>query len=348
MDRKKRLEIASETLEILKQGSYTAREKSSSSQQQQQQQEETWINLQRVLVAACDGTCLIFPNEELDLPPLVAVTEERETEIILTNETTLECAHRLVISLEAASNGHGHGRVGVLNFASAKNPGGSFQRGSWAQEENLAVSTGIYSCLSTKQAKPFYEFHKQQTAPSDSKAKSQRRFGPAAEAAAAAAAVAATAAPTAKKPLPAVWLYSSNMIYSPHVPVFRNGTDMTLLPQPYTVSVISSCAVNYNTGMFHKNLSKHDKLYALHVMQSRALRVLQVAAHKRIDTLVLGAWGCGVFKNEPKEVAKAFQVALNHPDMDGRFRRVVFAIPDEPAASSNGFAYVFDKTLYTP
>lgn len=38
-------------------------------------------------------------------------------------------------------------KVGLLNFASAKNPGGGFLKGSEAQEESLARSSGLYPCL---------------------------------------------------------------------------------------------------------------------------------------------------------------------------------------------------------
>ena len=44
----------------------------------------------------------------------------------------------------------------------------------------------------------------------------------------------------------------------------------------------------------------------LDVLQARARKVLQVAAHQGHRTLVLGAWGCGVFRNDPSVVAEAF------------------------------------------
>jgi uncharacterized protein (TIGR02452 family) len=131
---------------------------------------------------------------------------------------------------------------------------------------------------------------------------------------------------TAKKGAPL--MYSSNMIYSLYVPVFRNS-EMELTARPYTCSVISSCCVNYNIGMFNKKLGKEDEVRALNIMQTRMLRVLQVAVHYEAETLILGAWGCGINKNSPKEVAKAFNAALLHPDMAGKFKEVVFAVPYE-------------------
>ena len=43
--------------------------------------------------------------------------------------------------------GQGAEKVGVLNFASAKNPGGGFLNGAMAQEESLAASGGLYRTL---------------------------------------------------------------------------------------------------------------------------------------------------------------------------------------------------------
>lgn len=61
------------------------------------------------------------------------------TRFEVNNETTLAAAHRLWQQ--------GYGAPLCLNFASAKNPGGGFMRGSEAQEENLAKSSGLYPCL---------------------------------------------------------------------------------------------------------------------------------------------------------------------------------------------------------
>jgi uncharacterized protein (TIGR02452 family) len=54
--------------------------------------------------------------------------------------------------------------------------------------------------------------------------------------------------------------------------------------------------------------------------------VLLAAARFGHRTLVLGAWGCGVFRNDPPEVADAFALGLADPALVGAFDRVVFAI----------------------
>ncbi|HVT71393.1 MAG TPA: TIGR02452 family protein [Trebonia sp.] len=54
------------------------------------------------------------------------------------------------------------------------------------------------------------------------------------------------------------------------------------------------------------------------------------AAHGH-RTLVLGAWGCGVFRNDPAVVATAFAGHLDRTR--GRFDRVVFAVYDRRAGT---------------
>jgi len=56
--------------------------------------------------------------------------------------------------------------------------------------------------------------------------------------------------------------------------------------------------------------------------------VLAVAAHHGERTYVLGAFGAGVFRNDPNRVAEIFADELRGP-FRGSFDRVVFAIPSE-------------------
>jgi uncharacterized protein (TIGR02452 family) len=66
-------------------------------------------------------------------------------------------------------------------------------------------------------------------------------------------------------------------------------------------------------------------------LERRAHYVLRVAAAKNHRCLVLGAWGCGVFRNDPSEVADVFARALAHTSLQGAFDRVVFAVYDRTA-----------------
>ena len=49
--------------------------------------------------------------------------------------------------------------------------------------------------------------------------------------------------------------------------------------------------------------------FALHV--KRAIHILSIAAYRGAESLVLGAFGCGVFNNNPETVAKAYKTAID-------------------------------------
>ena len=120
-------------------------------------------------------------------------------------------------------------------------------------------------------------------------------------------------------------LYTDHIIYSPDVPVIRDDAGM-LLEQPYTVSMITAPAVNAG-ALRQKEPDKAEEIGP--AMQRRAGYVLAVAQENGCEHLILGAWGCGVFQNDPKEVAKVFaDLLLDSGPYSEVFGSVVFAIPD--------------------
>ena len=123
--------------------------------------------------------------------------------------------------------------------------------------------------------------------------------------------------------------YSHRVIYSPDVPVYRDDR-LRLLDVPYVVSFLTSPAPN--AGALRRNQSD-DVGDLAGLITERAARVLAVAAHHGVRTLVLGAWGCGVFRNDPADVASAFRThLLDGGVFEGRFERVVFAALDTSAS----------------
>jgi uncharacterized protein (TIGR02452 family) len=118
-------------------------------------------------------------------------------------------------------------------------------------------------------------------------------------------------------------MYTSWVIHSPGVPVFRDDAG-TLLDEPWLAAMITCPAVNAKV-VLERDPSRRREIAA--VMRERTARVLAVAAAAGETTLVLGAWGCGVFGNEPVEIADIFAEALAGPFRD-TFARVVFAILD--------------------
>ncbi|MBL7262227.1 TIGR02452 family protein [Paractinoplanes lichenicola] len=115
--------------------------------------------------------------------------------------------------------------------------------------------------------------------------------------------------------------YSDRVIYSPRVPVFRDDRG-ELLPAAYPVSFLTAAAPN-RSAIARNQPERLPEVRA--ILGRRARRVLQVAAANGHRRLVLGAWGCGVFGNDPVEVADAFAGALSAGPW---FEHVTFAVLD--------------------
>jgi uncharacterized protein (TIGR02452 family) len=65
------------------------------------------------------------------------------------------------------------------------------------------------------------------------------------------------------------------------------------------------------------------------VLQIRGSKLLTLAAYCDCDALILGAWGCGVFKNDPSMVAQMFaDLLLTKSQFWGRFKSVIFSVLD--------------------
>jgi putative RNA 2'-phosphotransferase len=123
-------------------------------------------------------------------------------------------------------------------------------------------------------------------------------------------------------------MYQDLAIFSPRVP-FLCSDDGDWLDQPVLASVISCPAPNAAA------LRQHGSYRADQVQQTlqrRAAMVLAIAASEGITALVLGAWGAGVFGNDPEMVAEVLSTALSPRRHD--FDIVVFAVPPGPNAAA--------------
>lgn len=130
--------------------------------------------------------------------------------------------------------------------------------------------------------------------------------------------------------------YSDRVIYSPGVPVFRDDKGR-FLPEPHEVSFLTAAAPN-RSAILRSRPDQAGDIPA--VLLRRAVRVLHVAAAHGHRRLVLGAWGCGVFGNDPALVAETFRIALR----DNRyFDHVVFAVLDRQKGTPTLAA--FENTL---
>lgn len=259
MKKSTRAQIAKQTLESLKKGFYI-------------NPNGKTISLKKYQAHAESKTKLYRPDESKDLvKKLPTEPGNFSTAYEVTNETTLDAVRRLV--KEGESN------IFSLNFASAKNPGGGFLKGSDAQEESLARSSGLYPCQ--LKAKGYYDMNRDTS----------------------------------------TCLYTDYMIYSPAVPVFKKE-DGTTMDSVLTTSILTSPAVN--AGVVRQREGKRVNQIEP-TMQKRIRKMLAIALHYQHEVLVLGAWGCGVFQNDPRMIAYLFHQALEG-QFKGRFKKVVFAI----------------------
>lgn len=233
MDRKA---MAKETLDIMKRGYY---EPSNTGK----------IVIKEDMEQSIRCSTLISPAEGekiLEKFPICAGCSQPE--IRVENISTVEAIHILVSEQKTD--------IGVLNFASAKNPGGGFLNGAKAQEESLAVSGTLYPTLTAHE-----EYYRENRAHSS-------------------------------------MMYLDYGIYSPEVVFFRDGA-FQLTETPAKASVLTLPAVNMGQVLLKGENAEEAKK----VMRRRMKLALGIFAEHKAKHLVLGAYGCGVFRNDPKEIA---------------------------------------------
>lgn len=138
-------------------------------------------------------------------------------------------------------------------------------------------------------------------------------------------------------------LYSDRVIHSPDCPVFR-ADDGLLLDAPYYVDFLTCAAPNAG-AIKHKQPADTPRIEP--VFRERMGKVLGVAHEHGCRNLVLGAWGCGVFGNDPMMVANLFREYLGPGGMfERRFEYVLFAVfdPSRERSSYRAFSRVFSTS----
>lgn len=107
------------------------------------------------------------------------------------------------------------------------------------------------------------------------------------------------------------------MIWSADVPLVRNGKFELVEPMPVNV-------VTYAAPNAHHKLGADQASAARAIFRRRCMHVVRQASRWDTDVLVLGAWGCGEYANDPTMVAEEFKAAI--ASQAGSIKRVVFAI----------------------
>lgn len=266
MDRKA---VARETLAIMKQGYY--------------EWEGKRIEIGRDMEESIRRSILLTPLqgaeilEEFEINQENAALSGQEQSGIkapsrVENISTVDAIRKLIKE--------GREKIGVLNFASAKNPGGGFINGAMAQEESLAASSTLYRTLTAHEE--YYRSNRAQNS----------------------------------------MMYTDYAIYSPDVVFFRNGS-FRLVEDWVKASVLTLPAVNMGQVL----LKGEDVSLAKQVMKRRMKLALAVFARQGSKNLVLGAYGCGVFRNDPKLVAAWWKEILDG-GMGSYFESVFYAVLD--------------------
>ena len=127
---------------------------------------------------------------------------------------------------------------------------------------------------------------------------------------------------------------SDDLIYTPDVVVFKTDerTDpvyprMMDKDEWYRVNVIT-CAAPQLFG----SVSRPDNYEEM--IRSRIKKILDVAAKEGNEVVILGAWGCGAFKNPVELVARIFVELLKYYN----FEIVEFALATINDVRSSAFA----------
>ncbi len=254
---------------------------------------ETDERLKSSVAQATAAQKMIPETEQLTTPDRERY--EEDAKVVISRKRSFEAAQPYA----AAGD-----RVAVHNFASASNPGGGVVTGASAQEECLCRCSGLYFSLSdSRMMAQFYSPHRHAHDP----------------------------------------LHNDDIIYTPDVTVFKTDTSHPELMPPedwYDVDVITCAAPNlrqnpsnsFNSGDGTKALQISDReLQAIH--EKRLRRILDVALLEGADSVILGAFGCGAFRNSPRCVATAAARVL--PEYLRAFRNIEFAIYCRPDDDGN-------------
>lgn len=126
-------------------------------------------------------------------------------------------------------------------------------------------------------------------------------------------------------------LYLDRAIYSEDVLFLRK------MMKPIKADVITCACPNKKAAQKYAGVSDG---WNSRVLDERIRFLLDIAAERGVDTLILGAFGCGVFGQDPYEVAAVFKKYL---EQDYKcFKKVIFAVPQEMHDFNN---LAFTKTF---
>ena len=220
----------------------------------------------------------------------------------LTTETVTGCVNADCADVAKALLDEGLNPA-ILNLASRTSPGGGYHKGTGAQEECLAQMSTLTQSL-YQFGSPKYKHIKESGVP---------------------------IATGAAYPLD----LNFGGIYSPCVTFFRHGIDEFYSWRKETfdcpiVTVASLSNREKNDYTNDERIYFKDDGYLTdegrEIEANKIRTVFRIALAHGHDSMVLGAFGCGVYHLHSSEVAAMFRDIMNEPEFKNRFRKLVFAI----------------------
>ena len=127
---------------------------------------------------------------------------------------------------------------------------------------------------------------------------------------------------------------SDRLIYTRDVPVFKEGDpvpQLLAMQDWFNVDIIT-CAAPYLPGMTGVKPAPLQELF-----KRRIRCILEAAIDNRAEVLILGAFGCGAFGNDPRVIASFFKEVLDSAEFKNAFREVVFAIIEDHNSNGRNF-----------
>jgi uncharacterized protein (TIGR02452 family) len=118
-------------------------------------------------------------------------------------------------------------------------------------------------------------------------------------------------------------LYRHKAIYSPDIFFIRDGKGKKC-------DVVTCASPNFSAAEKHVSRDENNK-----VLRERVRFVLEIAKQNHVDTFIVGAWGCGVFKQDPNVVAQYFAEESQNVFTDAKINLVFAVIPPLPNQTDN-------------
>lgn len=123
-------------------------------------------------------------------------------------------------------------------------------------------------------------------------------------------------------------LYCDRALYTPNVRFFHGEKSMVC-------DVVTCAAPNFSAAGHHVTRGNNNK-----ALTERVRFVLEIAKKEKVDTFIVGAWGCGVFQQDPNVLAKCFEEEIQKVFHDAKIRLVFAVIPPLPNQTDNLTSFV--------